>query len=207
MSTQALKKKYRATSIATAVVATTVLTGCMMFQVPDSVDSRDFLNGTEFLLTEPYVWRIGNSRHSIAVPAGFVTDFASIPAPLRTVFERHGRYSRAAVIHDYLYWTQSCTRKQADNLFWIAMKELNVPAVTRGLVYTGVDVGGGSAWQANRNERRQGMPKIVPVAYYPLSNTHTWKSARTELVRRGVRDPATAPDAAYCAAGNVAVVP
>ena len=35
-------------------------------------------------------------------------------------------YTRAAVIHDYLYWAQPCTREQSDNLLMIAMKESGV---------------------------------------------------------------------------------
>ena len=40
-----------------------------------------------------------------------MTDYASIPSVLWSFgLSPHGLYSRAAVIHDYLYWTQLCTR-------------------------------------------------------------------------------------------------
>jgi len=59
----------------------------------------------------------------IVVPKGFVTDFASVPRALHSMIGPTGRYTNAAIVHDYLFWTQSCTRKQSDNLMAIAMRE------------------------------------------------------------------------------------
>lgn len=39
----------------------------------------------------------------IRVPAGTVTDLASVPRLLWAVFPPHGRWAKAAIIHDYLY--------------------------------------------------------------------------------------------------------
>lgn len=39
----------------------------------------------------------------IRIPVGFVTDGASIPRCLWSIYPPWGRYSRAAVCHDYLY--------------------------------------------------------------------------------------------------------
>ena len=41
--------------------------------------------------------------YKITVPAGFVTDLASIPRPLWVLWPPFGKYTRAAVIHDWLY--------------------------------------------------------------------------------------------------------
>lgn len=64
----------------------------------------------------------------ITVPSGFVPDGASIPRILHIAIPTTGWYGRAAIIHDYLYWSQLCTREQADNLMLIAMKESTVIA-------------------------------------------------------------------------------
>lgn len=55
-------------------------------------------------LDEPLVYEVGSlgSGRRIIVPAGFVTDGASIPRVLQGVLPAWGRWSRAAVIHDYL---------------------------------------------------------------------------------------------------------
>ncbi len=55
-------------------------------------------------LDEPLTYEVGalGSGLMIEVPAGFVTDGASIPPPLRGLLPPWGRYSRAAIVHDYL---------------------------------------------------------------------------------------------------------
>jgi hypothetical protein len=53
----------------------------------------------------------------ISVEAGFVTDFASIPRPFWVIYAKWGKYGRAAVVHDWLYWRQQdahVERWQAD---------------------------------------------------------------------------------------------
>lgn len=73
----------------------------------------------------------------IEVPAGFYTDLATIPWPLVAVpgAARYGNHNRAAVVHDWLYWTRGrvdeytrLTRRQADDLFFDIMQEDGVPA-------------------------------------------------------------------------------
>ena len=55
-------------------------------------------------LDEPLIYEIGTlgSDRLITVPAGFRTDGASIPRLLQGLLPAWGRWSRAAVIHDYL---------------------------------------------------------------------------------------------------------
>ena len=72
------------------------------------------------------------------MPKGFVTDFASIPQAFWSFgLSAHGRNSKAAIVHDYLYWTQGCSREQADNLLMIAMKESSVDTGQRIAIYDG----------------------------------------------------------------------
>lgn len=59
------------------------------------------------------------------IPAGYVTDGASIPKLLWSFFGSPftGNYIEGAIIHDYLYWLAICkkqpigTRKEADDIF------------------------------------------------------------------------------------------
>jgi len=55
----------------------------------------------------------------ITVPAGFYTDFASIPWLFRPVFPTN-YFSHAATIHDYLYRQTRPGQKQADDVFFEA---------------------------------------------------------------------------------------
>lgn len=68
---------------------------------------------------------IGKQWLEITVPAGFVTDFASIPRLFWRILPPWGSYNRAAVVHDFLYHTHYTTRAEADLIFLWLMKELD----------------------------------------------------------------------------------
>lgn len=101
-------------------------------------------------------WRVENSfdyhvgkvdsREVITVPKGFTTDFASVPRIFWTLIPPDGKYSQAAVLHDYLYVQKITTRKKADKIFLEAMKVLKVPFWKRRVMYYAVRLGGGFCW-------------------------------------------------------------
>ena len=93
----------------------------------------------------------------IRVPAGFKTDLASIPQFLWSVLPPVGRYDRAAVVHDYLYRFNGCTRKEADDVLFEAMAVLGVRATQRWTIYAGVRAGGWLPWK----NYREGKPETV----------------------------------------------
>jgi hypothetical protein len=110
------------------------------------------------------------------VPRGFVTDLASVPGYLWAVLQKTGRYGNAAIYHDYLYWQQTCTREVADRVFDRAMAEMDVDAVTRNLIWSGVRVFGGNAWDGNAAEKARGGKRVVKR--FPDSPTMTWDEWR-----------------------------
>jgi len=52
------------------------------------------------------------------------------------------------VIHDFLYTSQPCTREQADDVFYEALRAAGVPAWRAWLMWCGVRAGGASHWKA-----------------------------------------------------------
>ena len=75
------------------------------------------------VVVEDYTKYIKN--FPIIVPKGFRTDGASIPLVLRPFFERYGKNTEAAVIHDYLYSKFNDTginRELADKIFLFIFK-------------------------------------------------------------------------------------
>jgi hypothetical protein len=114
--------------------------------------------GDYWRLLEPLVYEGNTDRW--AVPAGFVTDFASVPALVTPLLPRTGRHNRAAVLHDYLYRiavgkipscrlhlsVEQCdrdlppwlSRYDADRIFLRAMKELGVAQWRARAMYVGV---------------------------------------------------------------------
>lgn len=84
----------------------------------------------------------------VSVPAGFVTDFASIPKAFHNILPPTGKYGKAAVIHDYLYRTPGiATKDEADQVFLEAMTALGVGWMTRNIMYQGVHRFGGSSYK------------------------------------------------------------
>lgn len=178
-----------------------------MGQTPPAPHTAGFLEGTLFTVLTPYTWRIGSTDKSITVPSGFVTDFASIPEQLQGYLRSQAQYSRAALIHDYLYWSQSCTKTQSDNLLMIAMKETGVPVTQRIPIYSGVRIGGFAAWGQNTAQRAQGWVRVVPDEYLALADTHTWAGARQILKNAKVKEDLPPISNGVCHLGDTTDVP
>lgn len=84
---------------------------------------------------------------TITVPAGFVTDFASVPR-LPLIYALFGDTSHeAAVVHDWLYKSKIVERPVADAVLKEACSVAGIPAWRRWGMYLGVRVGGGKPWQ------------------------------------------------------------
>jgi Protein of unknown function (DUF1353) len=76
------------------------------------------------------------------VPAGTRTDFASVPRLFTWLVPSAGKYTKAAVLHDYLCDTGVVPRNDADGVFRRAMRELGVPTVRRYLMWGAVRLAG-----------------------------------------------------------------
>lgn len=82
----------------------------------------------------------------VCVPMGFVTDFASVPRlPLAYLLAGNTAHE-AAVVHDFLYQTHTCSKSQADRTFREAMGVTGVAAWRKNLMYVAVSLGGWPAW-------------------------------------------------------------
>lgn len=82
----------------------------------------------------------------ITVPAGFITDLASIPRPAKAIFDPNGRTRKPAVLHDWLYRAKPFSRSEADLIFLEAMKAEKVGWFERWVFWVGVRIGGWVAW-------------------------------------------------------------
>jgi hypothetical protein len=126
-------------------------------------------------LTRGINWSPGQGQKlpSVSVPAGFVTDFASIPRPLWTALPRDGDYVWAAVVHDYLYWYQTTTKDTADDVLNAAMIDFKIPDLERLAIYQGVHLGGTSSWNENTRLRKNGEKRILKL--FPDQPTISWQ--------------------------------
>jgi hypothetical protein len=132
-------------------------------------------------LSKPIDWSPddpGQGLPSVSVPIGFVTDFASIPRALWTTLPRDGDYVWPAVVHDYLYWTQTTTKEVADNVLNAAMLNFDIPFLTRTAIFQGVALGGGPSWANNAELKRNGEKRVLKE--FPDSPTISWEQWKTK---------------------------
>ncbi|HIB1629821.1 TPA: DUF1353 domain-containing protein [Salmonella enterica subsp. enterica serovar Muenchen] len=88
---------------------------------------------------EPFEFYLSDDNSDvIEVPAGFVTDLASVPRIFWTLLPPDGKYAKAAIIHDYLYDNALRTKKEADLIFLDGMTVLGVPKWKRLVMYQAV---------------------------------------------------------------------
>jgi hypothetical protein len=87
----------------------------------------------------------------IEVPAGFITDGASVPRIFWNIFAPFGDYFCAAIIHDFLYSKHNRHRHRAecDLIFLEAMEAAGVPWLRRRLIYRAVRLGGWAAFKGD----------------------------------------------------------
>lgn len=132
-----------------------------------------------YFLTAPISWtpNPGQERYqAVTVQKGFVTDFASIPRIFWSALRPDGEYAYAAVVHDYLYWEQTRSRDEADQILKMAMEDFKVGTVTAGAIYGAVRVGGLSAWNGNAEKKAQGEKRILTrFPQDPRTKWDDWK--------------------------------
>lgn len=109
------------------------------------------LDAATWALVEELTYRGRWQR--FVVPAGFVTDFATVPRVVTWLVPRFGTYTRAAILHDWLITegirSGAVSSRQADGIFRRVMRESGVPVLRRWLMWTGV------RWTALASERRR----------------------------------------------------
>lgn len=104
--------------------------------------------GTWRLLEQLDYWCGEGGPGFIHVPAGFVTDFASVPRLPVAYFLAGGLAHAAAVVHDWLYTTHQTDRSTADAVFREACQACGVSAWRAWIMWAGVRAGGASSWAA-----------------------------------------------------------
>lgn len=131
-----------------------------------------------FALLEDLVYE--GKAGTFTIPAGFVTDFASVPPQVSWLIPSYGKYTLAAIVHDYLcvelgnsyrnrytdptwqadwiYPPTPANSRDTDGIFRRIMRELEVPFLRRWVMWTGV------RWGALANPaRRKGVAKDLPL--------------------------------------------
>lgn len=101
---------------------------------------------------------LSDSLGLVQIPAGFITDLASVPRLPFAYLVVGGKGKKAAVVHDWAYSTRFCTRKEADDLFAEALEASGYGSAVQFLMWSGVRVGGWVPWS------RPNVPQEPEVA-------------------------------------------
>jgi hypothetical protein len=154
----------------TFTVAGLILLGsCASITPPETIQ---VVNGAGaerpiFVVTYPLVFRPSDrSAPPIAVPAGFVTDLASIPRALWWWQAPHAATMGPAILHDYLYWDQTCAKDEADAIMYLAMVDSGMGDGDAGAVYLGIRTPiAQQAFETNRAKKAGGQTRFITQAY------------------------------------------
>lgn len=170
---------------------------------PERLEMAAFGDGEHWYLLEPFVYYADPRLEPVVVPKGFVTDMASVPSVLESIVPRWGPHGPAAVVHDFLYWEQRCTQRQADALMLRAMRQMGTGTDVISAVANALDYGGPSAWQSNSELRVDGFVRVIPEEHFPGGGLTSWRELRDELRERGFKPRSLHSEAApgYCGAG------
>lgn len=117
-----------------------------------------------YFLSQTIGWKPnpGQERYEeVMAPVGFVTDLASIPRIFWSLLRPDGNYAYAAIVHDYLYWTQTRSREDSDMILKLGMQDFNVKRSVIATIYEAVRAGGGGSWTENARLRNAGEKRIL----------------------------------------------
>lgn len=91
-----------------------------------------------------------NLVYKVNVPAGFFTDFASVPKCFQHIISPVDKWSMAALFHDYVYSKEfegNISRKQADDMFYVLMRYYHTNKVTAWVMWAAVRMFGKWSWK------------------------------------------------------------
>jgi len=112
-----------------------------------SLQTEDIDDGNARLLS-PLKYESDILDSLIIVPAGFVTDFASVPRVPIAYMLFGDRAHHESVVHDWCYQRHICTKSQADKIFLEAMVVRKKPRYIRWPMYWAVALAGWSSYKS-----------------------------------------------------------
>jgi len=108
------------------------------------------------------------TKDRFTVPIEQKTDFASVPRIFVWFLPRYGRYTKAAILHDYLWSVEvpagRISRVDADGLFRQAMRELGVPFLRRWIMWAAVRWGALAKSDGRKGWLKEGWRVLLVTA-------------------------------------------
>lgn len=121
----------------------------------------EHIEGTmTWLLIDDFKFQSAVLNRIVLVPAGFITDFHSVPRALWSILPPHEN-PESAVVHDYLYTYNGCERVEADQTHREVLEVIDrdfpgkAPRWKRVAMYSGLRIGGWVPWGRYREAQRR----------------------------------------------------
>lgn len=118
-------------------------------------------NPRRFTLDADFVYDDPEKGLRVVVPAGFCTDFSSVPGAFWAYFAPW-EHPEVGLVHDWLYkspsaltstiWPLPLTRQQADDVFRRILHLKGVRITKRNILYAALRLGGSIAWDRHRKQ-------------------------------------------------------
>lgn len=114
-----------------------------------AVEAADDTDDGNWRLTADLVYQSDLINRTITIPAGTLTDLASVPRFPLVYLLAGGTSNAAAALHDGLYQLHlpGIDRQMADAILREASQASGVPGWRRWMMWAGVRMGGGSHWE------------------------------------------------------------
>jgi hypothetical protein len=175
-----------------------LLSACANIQLENPAVLSPFGDGTQWIVLQDmdFSIKLQNKKTAIIrVPRGFVTDLASTPKAVWSIYPPFGKYLVASILHDYLYWRQSCSREQADKILYQAMRDSGVDQSTQTRFFDILNSFGGQAWNANKAEQAKYLIRVIPEEnlendfFMGSSSKMDWDTYRNRLLQQHIPEP------------------
>lgn len=100
-------------------------------------------------LESPLIYQSKRLSKTITVPAGFITNFMSVPRWPFIYAWLGDKYRRAGALHDFLYQSRLVSRWSADSEMVDALHSLGASDLEMFVCWAGVRIGGGDRYGKN----------------------------------------------------------
>jgi Protein of unknown function (DUF1353) len=159
-------------------------TPLLVEELSEATDTK----GADWRLFADFSYDSALLQRTIIVPAGFVTDFASVPRIPLAYWLTGGMANKPATIHDWLYRSCIGPRSDDDAVLKEAMGVIGQPAWRCEAMYAGVRAFGGKFYCSGHNPAQSGMgnAKAMGLPMPPPPNPKAIKLMQNRKLLSGV---------------------
>lgn len=125
-----------------------------------ALDIRAFPDDKRWLILSPLVYESKILQMRITVPAGYITDLASVPRVPVAYWFWGGRAHHESVPHDFMYALHPVSKRLVDDVFEEAMIARGKSWFVRKPMLWGVRIGGGSSYRNGPEKFKKENPGL-----------------------------------------------